>query len=331
MEGITPRDLWYALGLAGIFVALLLILSAANALLFEPVRKRRKVAKRLAESSEEYMRRVQIIKARLDEVRSPGLSILRLIFGRERVLRFQKQMLQADIFRTPETLFIIILFLAGIGLLAGLVLLRSFGLGMLIALGLSTLPFLYLKRKKTLKALAVESQMPDAMELLARSLRAGHTLPSAVELLGEEMEHPLGTEMRIAFEEQRFGLSMPEALENIVERVDSRDLRYFVTAVLIQSDTGGNLVEILEKIGQVIRSRLNFKAKIRAFTAQGRLSAIILTVLPVVMFFVMMAIKKEYTFALINTQVGKMLLLGAVFFVAVGAFVMRRFIRAVET
>jgi tight adherence protein B len=225
----------------------------------------------------------------------------------------------------------VVFLLAGVGFLAGLVFWKSVILGLLIALPLGLAPFVYLRRQRTKKALTIEGQMPDAMELLARSLRAGHTLPSAVELLGDELEHPLGTEMKIAFEEQRFGLSMPEALGNMLDRVDSRDLRYFVTAVLIQSETGGNLVEITQKIGHLIRERLNFKGKIRTLTAEGRMSAIILTLLPVVLFFGILALRPKYQLALLQTGTGRAMLLTGVFLLALGGFIMQKFIQAVET
>ncbi len=106
--------------------------------------------------------------------------------------------------------------------------------------------------------------MPDAMELLARSLRAGHALPAAIELVGEEIAEPMGTEMMIVYEEQQFGISMSEAFAHLLERVESMDLRYFVAAVSIQQETGGNLAELMESIAAVIRSRLNFKSKVRA-------------------------------------------------------------------
>jgi tight adherence protein B len=331
MEGLTPRDLWYALSLAGIFVAILLAMSAAYTLLLEPARKRRQVAQRLMDTSDEYVRRVQIIKARLDDKKNWKASLLNFIFGRHRIVNLQKRMLQADIYREPASFLGVVFLLAGAGFLAGLLFLKSFFLGLLIALPLGLAPFLYLRRQRTKKALTIEAQMPDAMELLARSLRAGHTLPSAVELLGDELEHPLGTEMKIAYEEQRFGLSMPDALNNMLDRVDSRDLHYFVTAVLIQSETGGNLVEVVQKIGALIRQRLNFKAKIRSLTAQGRMSAIILTLLPVVLFFAIMALNPKYQMSLLQTSTGRVMLLIGVFMVGLGGLMMQKLIKAVET
>ncbi|MCL6622906.1 MAG: type II secretion system F family protein [Syntrophobacterales bacterium] len=327
---VTPRDLWYALGLAALFVAVLFLLSAVYVLVWEPLRQRRKVAKRLEESSDAYMRRVQLIKARQEDQTSPGLNLMRLMLGKDRLLRLQRQMLQADVYRSPAEFLGLVALLFFSGLLLGAVFLKSLLFGLLLGLFLAFLPVFWLRQKRKHKATKVEAQLPDAMEILARSLRAGHTLPSAVELLGQEMDHPLGTEFRIAYEEQRFGLSMTEALENILERVDIRDLKYFVTAVLIQTDTGGNLAEIVEKIAHLIRARLNFKLKIRSLTAEGRLSAIVLSVLPIFVFLGMTLIKYEYEMALFFEPVGRVMLLLALILLITGSWIMHRLIQAVE-
>ncbi|MBW1953992.1 MAG: type II secretion system F family protein [Deltaproteobacteria bacterium] len=328
MADFSVRDLWYAVGLSGVFVGSLLLFSALYTTIFRPMRQRRRVLQRLTASSEEFQRRVQLIKEHLEDRAQPWL--LRILIGRQRLAKLQRTMLQADMF-TPVSRFVgFWVLLVAVGFLLGYMVLRSPLLGLTIAAFLGVLPHFYLKRKKTHKTLAVERQMPDAMELLARSLRAGHTLPSAVELLGDEIDHPLGTEMRIVYEEQRFGLSIPEALGHILERVDSQDLKYFVTAVLIQYESGGNLVEILEKIAHVIRGRLNFKAKIRALTAEGRWSAIILSTLPVILFVGLLVIRKEYESVLLTTGIGRIMLFFGIVMTVLGAYIMRKFIQAVE-
>ncbi len=327
---VTARDLWYALGLAALFVAVLFLLSAVYTLVWQPLRQRRKVTQRLSETSQAYVRRIQIVKARLEDQTSPGLNLLRFLLGRERLRRLQKELLQGDVYRSPVEFLGLVAILAGAGVLLGLVFVRSLLFGLLLAVALAFLPFLWLKQKKVQKAQKVEAQLPDAMEMLARSLKAGHTLPSAAELLGQELDHPLGTEFRIAYEEQRFGLSMTEALNNMLERVDSRDLKYFVTAVLIQTDTGGNLVEIVEKIAHLIRARLNFKVKIRSLTAEGRLSAVVLTVLPIIVFIGMTIIKYDYEMALFKEPAGRVMLGLAFVLLITGSIIMRRLVKAVE-
>lgn len=146
----------------------------------------------------------------------------------------------------------------------------------------AVLPWLIVRRKRTQRLKQLERQLPDAADLIARALRAGHSLPSALGMLADEMVGPLGTEFRIVFDEINFGVSMNTALYNLTERVPIDDLRYFVIAVLIQRESGGNLAEILGNIGFIIRERLKLFGKIRALSAEGRLSAWILALLPFV-------------------------------------------------
>ena len=146
--------------------------------------------------------------------------------------------------------------------------------------------------------------MPDAMELLARSLRAGHTLSGTLDLVSQEIPAPLGTEMRITYDEQKLGLSMTQAFRRMGERVASQDLRYCVTAVIIQSETGGNLAEILENIGLIIRDRLKLKGKVQGLTAEGRFSALILSLLPFVTFLALYVINRAYVMTLFHDPLG---------------------------
>jgi tight adherence protein B len=171
---------------------------------------------------------------------------------------------------------------AAAGLASGLV----FPVPLLIRLGLAAafcvLPWLIVRRKRSQRLKQLERQLPDAADLIARALRAGHSFPSALGMLAEELADPLGAEFRIVFDEINFGVSMNTALHNITERVPIDDLRYFVIAVLIQRESGGNLAEILGNIAFIIRERLKLFGKVRALSAEGRLSAWILALLPFV-------------------------------------------------
>jgi tight adherence protein B len=155
-------------------------------------------------------------------------------------------------------------------------------------------------------------------------------MSSAIEILSSEAEPPMSTEMLIAFEEQRFGISIAESLMHMVGRVDSQDLKYFVTAVLIQQETGGNLVEIINKISYVIRARLNFKLKMRALTADGRLSATILSILPVFMFVLLLILRPEYEGALIHHPLGRKLLAVGIVILLLGLYVMNKLVKSIE-
>lgn len=330
MWEITLRDFYYAAILSIVLVSVILLAMGVHQFLLEPRRKRRQVSRRLSEGHQDYLRKIQILKEESGEPTGWGSILLRKLLGEKRLAKLRSQMLQADICRSPGYFLLWSFFLALPGLLAGKWMLQSTLLGVM-GCSLGTLPYLYIQRKRRIKTKQFEALMPDAMELLARSLRAGHTLPGALELLSQEMPDPVGKEMGVAYEEQQFGISTAEALLHMLERVDSMDLRYFVGAVLIQTDTGGNLAELMENIAKVIRSRLNFKSKVRALTAMGRISTTIMIIVPVLAFFGLMAIRQEYEMALLETPAGRTMLTAGIIFVLMGAFLMKKMIRTVET
>lgn len=322
-------DLWKAATLSAVLVAVILLFMAIYQFFIEPRRRRQKITQRM--NAGEYSRRIQILKERSGNQTGWFHIVLHKVLGSDRLTRLQTLMLQADIYQDPGT-FLIWVFLGALGGFGvGYFVLRSISLGLVIGGGLGLLAFWYLKWKRANKTLRFEAQMPDAMELLARSLRAGHTLPSAIELLGEEIGDPMGTEMKIAYEEQKFGISVSDSLTHMLERVHSQDLGYFVSAVLIQQETGGNLAELMETIAHVVRGRLNFKAKVRGLTAMGRLSNVIMITVPIVVFFVLLLITPKYERALLETSTGRTLLLGGVVLAGLGYYALRKIVNSVVT
>ena len=149
-----------------------------------------------------------------------------------------------------------------------------------IAAVVALLPYLYVTRAKAKRLDRIEQQLPDAMDLMGRALRAGHAFPTALKMVGDEMSDPIAAEFRVAFDEVNFGIAMPEALMNLATRVPSTDLRYFVIAVLIQRETGGNLSELLASISAIIRDRLKLLGQVKVLSAEGRMSAWVLGLLP---------------------------------------------------
>lgn len=327
---VSPRDLLYILSLSAALVAVILLAMAAYHLVFEPVRQRRRVNRRLQEGGEEYLRRIKILKERTGNITDRRLKVFQKILGEKRLAKLQRQMLQADIYLDIPTFFMRLFLLATLGFLVGSFLLQNALLGLGLGSGIFVLPFFFMSWKRRKKAAKFEIQMPDAMELLSRSLRAGHTLPSAIELLGEEMGDPMGTEMKIVYEEQRFGISMSEALFQMLQRVDSMDLRYFVSAVLIQQDTGGNLAELMENIARIIRNRINFRAKVRGLTAIGRLSAKVMIVVPILAFFALMVVAHKYEHVLITTSTGRQMLMVGIVMLIIGSYLLKKIIDSVE-
>lgn len=194
------------------------------------------------------------------------------------------------------------------------------------ALGLCVLPIFWLmyRRAKRLKTFA--AQLPDALELIARALRAGHSLSAGFNLVQEEMPAPIGVELGRVFEEQNLGIPMDEALENLTDRVPNLDLKFFCTAVILQRQTGGDLAEILDKIGHLIRERFKIWGQVQALTGEGRLSGIVLLALPPVLFVTVYYLNRDYVMMLFEDPMGRKMLLAAIVMQVLGALVIRKIV-----
>lgn len=210
----------------------------------------------------------------------PGLE--RILLSVPRVHHLDRFILQSGLEWTVARLLLLSLVFGIIGYAASQyfwqLLLPVFKLTLAGAAAL--LPFLYVQWKRSQRLRKLEQQLPDALDLIGRALRAGHSFPSALKMIGEEMADPVAKEFAIAHDEVNFGVTLQQALTNLGHRVPLTDLRYFVIAVLVQRETGGNLTEILTNISTLIRNRLKLQAKIRVLTAEGRISAWTLGLLP---------------------------------------------------
>jgi tight adherence protein B len=172
-------------------------------------------------------------------------------------------------------------------------------------------PYLYVRWRKRRRLRRLEMQLPDAIDLIARAVRAGHPLSAGLGMAAEEAPEPLASEFRITFEEQRFGLPFEEALLGLGDRIEIMDVRIFLTAILVQREVGGNLSEILETISETMRARFNLKRQVRVYTAQGRLSGYTLAALPILVGLVISVINPGYMQTLFHEFVGRGLLAGA--------------------
>ena len=183
-------------------------------------------------------------------------------------------------------------------------------LGGVVGLFVPTLIVYSIREKRSRK---LSEQLPDALDMMARSLRAGHALTSAFKLVASEMASPVNVEFGRAFEEQNLGVSFEKAVIQMTSRApNNRDLRIFAVSVIVQKETGGNLVEILEKIGETIRARYRFYGKLAALTGEGRVSGIVLGVLPIVTALVLTILNRSYMGGLLDTPIGKAFLIYAV-------------------
>ncbi len=230
---------------------------------------------------------------------------------------------------TESTLGVLILLsvLLALGGFMILLAMTSHGLfSFTFALFLGVVPFLYIFIKKKRRMDKFQRQLPDALDLIARALKAGHAFTSGLKLVADEMEEPIGFEFAKTLHEINFGAGIPEALRNLSRRVDCPDLRFFIISVLIQRETGGNLAEILGKISYLIRERFKLQNRVRVLASEGKLSAIILIAIPFSIGFVLSVMNPAYIRTLFVDPVGKAFVAFALIMMVIGIFVMKRMI-----
>jgi tight adherence protein B len=199
-------------------------------------------------------------------------------------------------------------------------------LGPILGLVLMMVPIAYIIFKRGKRLAKFGQQIPEALELLGRSLRAGHSLQAGFGLVGEEMDQPLAGEFKRCFEEQKFGIPLDESIEDMAERIPNMDIRFFATAVILQRQTGGDLSEILDKIGHLVRERLQILGTIQALTGEGRMSGAVLLALPPVLFVTMLRLNYDYVMLLFRDEMGRTMLAGALLMQVLGALVIKKII-----
>ena len=188
-------------------------------------------------------------------------------------------------------------------------------------------PYMWLKHKRTLRLRRFEEQFPEALDLLSRAIRAGHAFQSAMGMVASELRDPVGPEFKKMFDQQNFGLALRDVLNELSDRVPNLDVRFFVTAVLIQRDTGGNLAEILDNLAQVVRERFKILRQVRVHTAHGRFTAWVLLALPAALAVALQLINPEHMQTLFRERMGQMLIIVAVVLEAVGYIWIRKVIK----
>jgi tight adherence protein B len=200
-------------------------------------------------------------------------------------------------------------------------------IALLIALVVSTLPFLYIVNKRNGRTRKMEQQLPDALDLMSRALKAGHALSSALQMVGDEARDPIRAEFRIVHDEINYGVAVETALTNLANRVPSTDMRFFVIAVLIQRETGGNLTEVLGNLSALIRERLKLLGKVQVLSAEGRMSGWVMGLMPFVVALAINIINPTFMSILWTDPMGMKIIYGMLFLMAMGGLWMRKIIR----
>ena len=213
----------------------------------------------------------------------------------------------------------------GIGMMVPF-LINGFTTGIALALVFGASPYLVVKAKRKKRLATLEEQFPESLDFLARSMRAGHAFSISLEMLGEEMADPLGQEYRALFNEQNLGAPLDIALRNFSVRVPLLDVRFFTSSVLLQKQTGGNLSEILSRLSYVIRERFRLKGQVKAASAHGRLTATILTLMPIVTMLALLFVAPGYLQGMAEDSDGKYLIGGAIVAQVLGNFFIKKII-----
>jgi tight adherence protein B len=188
-------------------------------------------------------------------------------------------------------------------------------------------PTLFLMRQRSVRMKKFEEQFPEALDLLSRAIRAGHAFQTAMQMVADELGEPVGPEFRKTFEQQNYGLPLRDALNQMIERIPIIDVRFFVTAVLIQRETGGNLSEILDNLAHVVRERFKVLRQVRVHTAHGRFTGWVLLALPAALAIALNFINPEHMQLLFRERMGQMMLMGAVVMQTIGFIWIKKVIK----
>ncbi len=322
-----------ALLLAFVFIALLSF--GVFAFMMRPDQEQKAMQKRVTAIKTpegEFQEGVESLESYLNQKPSSSFQWLE---DRAESTRFSRQ-LQVLIIQADGKTSIGNMIVTSAGIAFGLFLLVSIFTGGMFLAGLAAAaagaagPTVLLKIKRSRRVAAFNNALPESIDMMTRSLRAGHSLVAAIGIVADQALEPAKFEFGEVFKKQNYGLPLRDALMQMLERVPSQDLRVLVTAILVQKDTGGNLAEILDRTTHVIRERIRIKGEISTHTAQGRLTGWILCLLPLVLLVLINIVNPGYSKVLIETETGHKLLYAGVGLLCLGGFIIRNIINGIE-
>jgi tight adherence protein B len=244
--------------------------------------------------------------------------------------KLKTQIIQADIKTTPAMILVTSGVLAIIGFVGISMFFDIVALQLAIGAALGYIPFGLLSFKRSRRLKTFNAALPEAIDMMGRALRAGHSMTASINIIAEQSVEPVRSEFNEVFKQQNFGLPLRDAMTQMLDRVPSQDLRVMVTGILVQKETGGNLAEILDRTANTIRERLKLQGEIKTHTAQGRMTGYILCALPIVMLIVINIINPGYSKMLVDTPIGKMLSYVGIFLLITGGLIIRAIINGIE-
>ena len=314
------------IGLIDIFIVTLLMLILLYLIVTMPSRRSRKMAR---ERFEKYVMDKKPKKDEQGEIVITRAQFSNIPFFNRLLHQFnvatavRKLIEQAGMTMNVGSLLLLMVFFACLSFLFALRL-DNIGFALLISFGGSFLPILWVVQKKKRRLKKFDKHFPDAVDLMTSALRAGLSFVGALKLVGQEAPEPINEELMKTYEEQSLGVPIEESLDHLTKRIESLDLKFFVTALLIQRDIGGNLTELLEKISHTIRERFKLMGQVKAQTAQGRFTGWMLTAMPFIMGGIISVLNPEYIKLLFTEKIGHYMVGGAIFMQILGFFVIRK-------
>lgn len=313
--------------IALVFVAVLLLLETLRMLWKQyksPEAKRLERRLRALSAAHDHSAPTKLVKERaLSDI--PRLQ--RALQRTPRAYQLDRVLVQSGLDWTVSGLLLGCAILFAFGVLAAVMLRQPLVLAVAAGAALGMLPWLFLQRKRHQRLALMERQLPEALDLMTRALRAGHAFSSGLQMAGDELAEPIAGELRLVHDEINYGTSLPQALTNLSERVPITDLRYFVVAVLIQRESGGNLTEMLINLSRLIRERLKLHDRVRVLSAEGRMSAWILGLMPFGLVAMLNLLNPEFMSVLWNDPIGITILQTLAALMVIGVLMLRRIVR----
>ncbi len=288
--------------------------------------KRRMVKKRLLYMSSGTWRGQEKFALYRDKMMEDASLLVRLSYALPQRQHLDKMIMAAGLSINPMFIVLASLALLPAGWIIGTFLLKNATLGLLLAGLGGFIPYLVLQSKIRSRQAIFLDQFPESLDLFARSLRAGHAMTSGLAMVSEEMPSPIKDEFGVVVDEINFGLSFDDALLNLCARMPMTDVKFFSVAIMIQRETGGNIADVMNNISQIIRRRVQFKLTVKTLTAEGRLSAMILIGLPILMFGFLYFTNFEYVSALWLNKIGQYMALSGIVLMFVGAIVIHKMV-----
>ena len=315
------------IAVAFIVVFALILLAVSLALKFFDARRKKQVSEMLQTASGEPVVAISSLLKEIEAEKPSGLKamVASLHFSRHAQEQIQQAGLNWSASRLLGGMALMTIPGLGLGTLMPF-LLNGVVTAVVLALVFGAMPYLYVRHKRKKRLDALEEQFPEALDFLARSMRAGHAFSISLQMVGEEIMDPLGQEFRTLFNEQNLGAPLDIALRNFTERVPLLDCRFFTSSVLLQKQTGGNLSEILARLAYVIRERFRLKGQVKAASAHGRMTASILTLLPVATMLGLLVVAPGYLQGMAADSDGKWLIGGAIVGQILGNFFIKKII-----